>query len=473
MRTPIETPVPALDLVDVQGWRVYWAEIERRLGAVFARSETRTRGMACLVGLLSPAERNNRGQLAASSGDQNPYGFQHLLGRAEWDPDDLRDRLRASVTDDLHAPDAVGVIDETGLLKTGTHSAGVARPYSGTAGRVEKSPIGVFVAYTSRYGHTLLDRARSLPAGWTDDRERCRRAGIPDDRAFATKPALARQMRERTLAAGVVLAWITGDSIYGDDRALRPWLEERRQAYVLAVSGKASVWLQPQQRRISTLLAALPAEGWERSSAGMGRQGPRWDDGLRLEASAPRQGGWQRWVLLRRGSAEPTAVTAYLACAPATTTLAAVGRVAGMRWTVEESIQTAKGEVGLDQDEVRSGTGWYRHRTLARWAQAFLAVVRAETGTDVTPQKGAQGLTKPRWSRFKAHRGLQSDCAGPKFAGCSGNSWLVSSGVRRASCIGRGGAGGTTPGHAITTLASGRGTRHQRTSTEPRPCRQR
>lgn len=409
MRTPIETPVPAFDLVDVQVWSVYWAEIERRIGAVFARSETRTRAMACLAGRLSPAERKNSWQLAESSGDQNPYGFQHLLGRADWDPDDLRDRLRAYVTDYLHAPDAVGVIDETGFLKKGTHSAGVARQYSGTAGRIENSQIGVFLAYASRYGHTLLDRELYLPAGWTDDRERCRSAGIPDDRAFATKPALARQMLERTLAAGVVLAWITGDSIDGDDRALRQWLEEHRQAYVLAVSGKESVWLQQQQRRISTLLAALPAEGWERSSAGMGSQGPRWYDWLRLEASAPRQGGWQRWLLLRRRIAAPTEVTAYRACAPATTTLAALGRVAGMRGTVEESIQTAKGEVGLDHDEVRSWTGWYRHMTLAMWAQAFLAVVRAETGTDVTPKKGAQGLTKPRLSRFKAHRGLQSD----------------------------------------------------------------
>jgi SRSO17 transposase len=267
----------------------------------------------------------------------------------------------------------------------------------------------VFLAYASRYGHSLLDRELNLPAGWTDDRERCRSAGIPDDRAFATKPALARQMLERTLAAGVVLAWITGDSIYGDDRALRQWLEEHRQAYVLAVSGKESVGLQQQQRRISTLLADLPAEGWERISAGMGSQGPRWYDWLRLEASAPRQGGWKRWLLIRRSIAEPTAVTAYIACAPATTTLAALGRVAGMRWTVEESIQTAKGEVGLDHYEVRSWTGWYRHITLAMWAQAFLAGVRAETGTDVIPKKGAQGLTKTSLSRFKAHRGLRSD----------------------------------------------------------------
>jgi SRSO17 transposase len=408
MHTPVKTPVPELDLLDVQAWSVYWTEIERRIGAVFARSETRTRAMAYLAGLLSPAERKNSWQLAEISGDQNPYGFQHLLGRADWDPEVLRDRLRVYVTDYLHAPDAVGVIDETGFLKKGTHSAGVARQYSGTAGRIENSQIGVFLAYASRSGHTLVDRELYLPAAWTADRERCRRAGIPDARAFATKPALARQMLERTLTAGIAVAWITGDSIYGDDRALRQYLEAQRQAYVLAVSGKESVWLQHHQRRISTLLAELPAEGWERISAGMGSKGPRWYDWRRLDASAPSQGGWKRWVLLRRSITESTEMTAYIAYAPATTSLAEVVRVAGMRWTVEESIQTAKGEVGLDHYEVRSWTGWYRHITLAMWAQAFLAVVRAETGTDVAPKKGGPGLTKTSLVRFKAHRGLRS-----------------------------------------------------------------
>jgi SRSO17 transposase len=408
MPTPVETPVPELALSDIQVWSVYWAEIERRIGMVFARSEARTRAMAYLAGLLRPAERKNSWQLAESSGDQTPYGFQHLLGRAEWDPELLRDRLRAYVTDYLHAPDAVGVIDETGLLKKGTHSAGVARQYSGTAGRIENSQIGVFLAYASRAGHTLLDRELYVPAAWSADRARCRRVGIPEDRPFATKPALARQMLERTLAAGVGMAWITGDAIYGDARALRQWLEAQRQAYVLAVSGKESVWLQHHPRRISTLLTGLPAAGWERLSAGMGSKGPRWYDWLRVEVSAPPQADWKRWVLIRRSIAEPTEMTAYLVYAPATTLLPEVVRVAGMRWTVEESFQTAKGEVGLDHYEVRRWTGWYRHITLAMWAQAFLAVVRAETETDVALKKGAPRRAPSSLARFKTHRGLQS-----------------------------------------------------------------
>jgi len=408
MHVPVETPMPNLTVPEVQAWREYWEEIMRRIGTVFARAEMRTRAMAYLAGLLSPAERKNSWQLAEISGAQTPYSFQHLLGRADWEPEALRDRLRAYVTAYLHAPDAVGVIDETGFLKKGMHSVGVARQYSGTAGRIENCQIGVFLAYASRHGHTLLDRELYLPAAWMDDRERCRRAGIPEDRAFATKPALARHMLERTLMAGVVVAWLTGDSIYGDDRALRQWLEAQRQAYVLAVSGKEAVWLQHHQRRISTLLQELPAEGWERLSAGLGSKGPRWYDWRRVEASAPPQEGWQRWVLIRRRIVEPTQMTAYIAYAPATTGLAEMVRVAGMRWTVEESFQIAKGEVGLDHYEVRSWTGWYRHITLAMWAQAFLTVLRAETGADAAPKKGGQGPTATSLARFKAHRGLQS-----------------------------------------------------------------
>src|SRR5947207_5254388 len=208
-------PPAALDLRDVQLWNVYWAEVERRIGPVFARSDALTRAMSYLSGLLSPAERKNSWQLAEISGHPNPYGFQHLLGRADWDADELRDRLRTYVTDYLADLDAVGVIDETGFLKKGVHSAGVARQYSGTAGKIENCQIGVFLAYATELGQSLLDRELYLPKEWTDDRQRCRQAGIPDQRDFATKPALAQQMLERSFEAGVTLGWVSGDSVYG------------------------------------------------------------------------------------------------------------------------------------------------------------------------------------------------------------------------------------------------------------------
>jgi SRSO17 transposase len=399
-----------LDLQDVQLWKtVYWAEVERRIGPVFARSDARERALSYLAALLSPAERKNSWQLAEQSGHPNPYGFQHLLGRADWHPNVLRDRLRTYVTDYLADPDAVGVIDETGFLKKGIHSAGVARQYSGTAGKIENCQIGVFLAYATLHGHTLIDRELYLPQEWTDDRERCRRAGIPDERAFATKPELARQMLARTFEAEVTLAWVTGDSVYGDDRALRSFLEERKQAYVLAVSGKESVWINHEQRQIKTILAELSSEGWERLSAGAGSKGLRLYDWRRLELSAPAHYGFKRNLLIRRSISDPSEVTGYIVFAKAHTTLAALVRVAGTRWTVEESIQTAKGEVGLDHYEVRSFSGWYRHMTLAMWASAFLSVIREATGACVAPKKGRHKRVGPSsLAAFKASRGLQS-----------------------------------------------------------------
>jgi hypothetical protein len=178
---------------------------------------------------------------------------------------------------------------------------------------------------------------------------------------------------------------------------------------VLAVSGKAVVWRHPRQRQVKAILAALPTAGWARISAGLGRKGPRWYDWLRFELRDPLHTGWKRWLVVRRSSSDPSAVTAYIAFAPVQTSLPALGRVAGMRWTVAESIQTAQGEVGLDHYEVRKWTGWDRHLTLARWAQAFLAVMRAETGVPGAPKKGPPHRPPtPRLAAFKAHRGLRS-----------------------------------------------------------------
>ncbi|NTU80637.1 MAG: IS701 family transposase [Chloroflexales bacterium] len=397
-------------MLDVQVWNLYWGDVQRRIGSLFTRSEARDQANRYLAGLLSPAERKNSWQLAEISGAATPYGFQHLLGRAIWDADALRDRLRSYITDYLAAPNAVGVIDESGFLKKGIKSAGVARQYSGTAGKIENCQIGVFLSYASEHGHTLMDRELYLPKAWTDDRERCRGAGIPDERTFATKPLLARQMLERTFAAGVELAWIAGDSVYGDHRPLRQWLEGRRQAYVLAVTTKEHLWHEQQNQSVSTILASLPSDGWERLSAGAGSKGPRWYDWRRLALSDPDQEGFKRWLLIRRSISKPSKLTAYVTFGPAESSLAELVGVAGVRWTVEESIQTAKGEVGLDHYEVRSWTGWYRHMTLAMWAAAFLSVVRAEHGAPLAPKKG---LVKPvgpsSLASFKAQRGLRCE----------------------------------------------------------------
>ena len=361
----------------IGGGPAYLADITRRLAPYFARSESRQRALAYLQGLLSAAERKNSWQLAEACGEATPYGFQYLLNRADWDAAAVRDELCRYVIQHLGDPNGVLVLDETGFLKKGQHSAGVARQYSGTAGKVENCQIGVFLGYASPLGHVLLDRELYLPVAWTQERERCRQAGIPADRGFATKPQLACQMLARALAAGVPARWVTGDCVYGNDRRLRRWLEARPQAYVLAVSGKEYLGVGGQQRQVNTILASLSEAGWSRLSAGDGTKGPRWYDWHWRPLAQPVEAGWRHWFLVRRSVSTPTELQAYVVFAPQATRLEAVVRVAGSRWTIESAFEAAKGEVGLDHYEVRSWTGWQRHITLAMWAYALLGVLRA------------------------------------------------------------------------------------------------
>jgi SRSO17 transposase len=394
-----------LTVETVRAWALELTDVERRIGARFPRWDARCRAGAYLRGLLSPVERKNGWQVAEVNGDDTPYGVQHLLGRAVWDADAVRDDLRAYILEHLGDPHGVVVLDETGFLKKGRHSVGVARQYSGTAGRVENCQIGVFLAYASACGHALLDRELYLPKEWTQDRERCTRAGIPPERTFATKPELARRMLERVFEAGVPATWVTGDSVYGDDRRLRMWLEAHERAYVLAVSGKEYVWLGWRQRQVKTLLAALPTDDWTRHSAGAGTKGPRWYDWCRLPLAAPMLPAWRRWLLVRRSVSEPTELTAFVVFAPQATALAEVVQTAGTRWTIESSFEAAKSDVGLDHYEVRSWTGWYRHITLAMWAYALLTVVRAGYLQESTlPKKMLAQVPVHSLAAFKAAR---------------------------------------------------------------------
>ncbi len=388
----------------IAAWTDEFAGVVARIGPRFARSEARAHAAAYLRGLLGRVERKNGWQLAEAAGDASPYGIQQFLYRATWDHDAVRDDLRDYVVAHLGDSGGVLVVDETGFLKKGVKSAGVQPQYSGAAGRTANAQIGVFLTYAGARGHTFLDRALYLPASWTDDRDRCRAAGIPDDAAFATKPALAQAMLERALDAGVPASWVTADSVYGDVKYLRVWLEARPIGYVLAVSGKDTVvgpdW---RQRRVSTYLAEPPADGWQRLSAYDGAKGPRWYDWVCLPLIAPLVAGWERWVLLRRSVTDPADVTPYICFAPAGTTLAELARVAGRRWTVEICFEAAKQEVGLAEYEVRSWTGWHRHITLACLAHAYLTVVRAH-GRDPLTEEQKGDRPSGSLTRFRASR---------------------------------------------------------------------
>jgi SRSO17 transposase len=267
---------------------------DARLAPHFPNPAARATAAAYLQSLLSTVERKNSWQLAEAAGLANPYRFQHLLGRAHWDAEALRDEHLQNVLAGLGQDDAVLAIDETGFIKKGQKSVGVARQYCGASGKLDNCQVGVFLSWQTAKGHALLDRALYLPREWTDDPERCRAAGIPEEVTFATKPELARRLLERALVAGARPAWVVADSVYGADHKLRFFLEARQQPYVLAVTSAQSVWVGLTQRRAKGLVALAPADAWQRFQVGAATKGPRLFDWAALSTNHPYDPSWQR-----------------------------------------------------------------------------------------------------------------------------------------------------------------------------------
>jgi SRSO17 transposase len=288
-------------LEDTATWAAELERLGARLAPRFTRVEPRRRLLAYLRGLLAPVERKNGWQLAEVAGDATPDGLQDFLSRMRWDADQVRDDLQAYVVEHLADPDAVLVLDETGFVKKGTHSVGVQRQYSGTAGRIENCQIGVFLAYASHQGHALIDRALYLPERWAGDATRRAKAGVPEAVAFTTKPKLGLAMLQRALAAGVPFAWVTGDSVYGSDHRLRRLLERHQRGYVLAVTSTQRLGLKP----VEAWLEDVPARGWRRLSAGEGGKGPRLYDWAYLPYRSLVAEGWKTGLLIRRSLQEP------------------------------------------------------------------------------------------------------------------------------------------------------------------------
>lgn len=351
------------------------AQVQERIGRHFRRAEARVRAGRLVRALLAPVERKNGWQLAEEMGERNPHGPQRRLSEADWDEEAVRDELRTYVCEHLGDPGGVLVVDETGFLKKGKKSAGVANQYSGAAYGKANSQIGVFLLYASAHGAAFLDRALYVPEEWLGDPVRAREAGVPHDLQLITKGELAKRMLARAFAAGVPAEWVVGDTLYGYDE-LRTWLEERHKSYVLAIPETHLVWMAGRQYPIGYQAALLPPSAWTVLSAGEGSQGPRLYEWAWFQLPEVTGTGQARFVLLRRSLSDPSQHAYYRVAGPATLTLAEVVQIAGRRWTIEEAIEEAKGEVGLDQYEVRTYRAWYRFMTLALLAHAVLSVVR-------------------------------------------------------------------------------------------------
>lgn len=370
---------------EVHRWAAGLEALHARIGGYFRRSEPRGRAREYLRGLLAPLERKNGWTLAEQAGELCPDGMQRLLNQADWDADAVRDEVRGFVLEHLGDEGGVLAVDETGFIKKGTRSAGVQRQYTGTSGKIDNCQLGVFLAYASTRGRALIDRELYLPTSWTEDPARRADAKIGEEVTFRTKPALARAMLERALAAKVPFRWVTGDEVYGQDPVLRGWLAGQRLSYVLAIAYKHRCGPRGQNAR--TVSAILPEHAWEIRSAGDGAHGLREYAWALVPLPGDSDDGFNDALLIRRSLTDGERAY-YLVHAPANTPLAEIVRAAGARWAIEECFQAAKNEAGLDHYQVRHYLAWYRHITLAMAAAAHLAAVRA-----TAHEKGDGGTT--------------------------------------------------------------------------------
>jgi DDE superfamily endonuclease len=320
--------------VDPLRWRAALDELLGRIAGRFGRVEPRRHARALVLGLLADLPRKNCWTIAEHAGTTSPDGLQHLLARAVWDADALRDDVRDYVTSHLGDPEAVLGIDETGDLKKGTTTAGVQRQDTGTAGKIDNSQVAVYLAYATKAGHALIDRELYLPRSWTGDRDRCRAAGVPDQATFATKPTLATRMLTRALDAGVV----AGDEVYGADPKLRAALQARGLGYVLAVACDHRV----------------PAGAWQCISAGRGAKGHRRYDG-RLSNSST-------------ATATPPASTGCSSAAtppPASWPSTAAGCLGPCRWPAWSASPDAAGGSRRRSRPARACAAWMSIRSAA------------------------------------------------------------------------------------------------------------
>jgi SRSO17 transposase len=363
--------------VDPERWLTELDGLLGTVGARVGRVEPRKRLRQFVIGMMAGLPRVNCWTLAVHAGELHPRGMQRFLSEAVWDHDGLLTDVQDWALAQLGERDAILVIDETGDVKKGSHTVGVQRQYTGTAGRIENAQVAVYLTYTSNAGHTLMDRALYVPRSWAGDEARRRRAGIPAQVAFATKPALAAGMIKKAYAAGWPASWVAGDEVYGADPVLRRDLIGLGLGYVLAVAKNHQILTGIGPRTASDLAARLPERAWHRISAGRGSKGERWYDWAWIETTDPAAGeGGHHWLLIRRN--RKTGEQAfYRAYSPTPVPLKALVRVAGRRWSVEESFESSKELAALDEHQVRTWTSWHRWTALAILAHAFLSVMTA------------------------------------------------------------------------------------------------
>lgn len=377
-------------------WASSLREVKARMRPLFTQDRVAASAGLFLDGLLGPERRKTGWMRAEAAGDAGPWRQQAILGRGRWDADALRDIVRDYALETLTDADATLVVDETGFLKQGKASCGVARQYTGSAGKITNCQIGVFAAYVSRHGHALIDRALYLPKTWVDDAARRAAAHVPREVRFATKPRLAVGMIKRAIAGGVPFAWVAADSIYGVGE-IEMLLRRTGKGYVLGVNSNAQFnsWgtEPPVAGTAEAIAEGLDASAWQPLSAGEGTKGARLYDWAYLaladleadDFNPDLNGTWTRGLLIRRNISDQS-LAYFTTWCPAGTPIEMLVAVEGQRWAIEDSFETAKTELGLDHNETRSWHGWHRHVSLVMLAFAMLATIRHHANQPVASQ---------------------------------------------------------------------------------------
>lgn len=392
-----------MTIEELDEWADDFAAFHARFAHLFGRREPREEVVQYLRGLMAPVARKNAWQMAEAVGERIPDRMQRLLYRVEWDADAARDDLQQFVIESLGDDDGIGIVDETGFLKKGDQSVGVKRQYSGTAGKVENCQVATVLSYATVKGHVFLDRRLYMPREWCDNAERRARAKVPQEVSFQTKPEQAISMLEHAWQQGVPMRWVTGDEVYGDATRLRDVVIKHQRWYVLAVSLDTPVWTErpaldppgrpgtgrprtrtrlaegaPKATTVQAVVLAWPEEQWQRFAVLEGEKGPRTYDWAYQRVIESRDGlpGPEAWLLARRSVSDRTEIAYYLSNAPADTPLTRVAQIAATRYTVEQCIEEAKGETGLDEYEVRYWHSWHRHITISMMAHAWLTSIR-------------------------------------------------------------------------------------------------
>lgn len=369
-------------------WASSLRDVKTRIRLLFTQERVAASASLFLDGLLGDERRKTGWMRAEAAGDPGPWRQQAILGRGRWDAEALRDIVRDYALETLADKDAVLVIDETGFLKQGKASCGVARQYTGSAGKITNCQIGVFASYVSRHGHAFIDRALYLPKEWTDDRKRLKAGHVPNGVGFATKPQIARQMIRRAIAAKVPFAFVAADTVYGTGD-IETMLRQAGKGYVLGVASNHVFHSWGKKQLIggtaANIAQDLPKNAWRRLPSGEGTKGPRLHDWAYLELAdldggeynSTLTGEWTRGLLIRRNIADSDLAFFSTWC-PRATPMKKLVSVEGRRWAIEDSFEAAKNEFGLDHNETRSWHGWHRHVSLVMLAFAMMTAIRCQ-----------------------------------------------------------------------------------------------